>query len=95
MTHDIQQVCQASIPTSPPAGPTPATLGYRPNMLLTTEEAAAYIGLSARTLSTWRSTGRHGLRYIKVGSRVRYRVEDLDEWLASRCQEHTGQAMGK
>ncbi|PCF95138.1 helix-turn-helix domain-containing protein [Vreelandella nigrificans] len=65
---------------------------HNPNLLLTTNEAAPYLGVSPRTLETWRSTGRHGVRYIKVGSRVRYRLRDLDEWLASRMQEHTGQS---
>lgn len=62
--------------------------------LLTPEEAALHLGVSSRTLATWRSTGRHGLPYIKVGARVRYRRQDLDTWLTSRMQEHTGQSWG-
>lgn len=62
--------------------------------LLTPEEAATYLGCSAKTLATWRSTGRHTLRFLKVGARVRYRRQDLDDWLVTRMQEHTGQAMG-
>ncbi|HAA44152.1 MAG: hypothetical protein XD36_2435 [Halomonas sp. 54_146] len=58
--------------------------------LLTPDEAANYLGVSARTLATWRSTGRHALPFIKVGSRCRYRRQDLEAWLNSRMHEHTG-----
>lgn len=60
--------------------------------LFTPEEAATYLGCSSKTLATWRSTGRHALPFIKVGARVRYRRQDLDQWLASRMCEHTGQS---
>jgi hypothetical protein len=52
--------------------------------LLDTPQAAAYIKIAPRTLEVWRATKRHPIPYIKVGGRVRYRVEDLDLWLASR-----------
>lgn len=52
--------------------------------------AAAYLGVSDRTLATWRCTGRHSLPYVKVGGRVRYRRQDLEAWVSSRTQEHTG-----
>ena len=63
-----------------------------PDSLFTTPEAAAYLGVSPKTLETWRCTGRHGLPYIRVGRLVRYRMRDLEEWLAARSQDHTGQA---
>jgi excisionase family DNA binding protein len=51
----------------------------------TPEEAASYLGVKPATLEVWRSTRRYpDLRYVKVGSRVRYRRTDLDAWLASR-----------
>lgn len=95
MQHNVQQHQQFEVPSFPAAGCAGFDPALSPNTLFTTDEAAAYIGISGRTLATWRSTGRHSLRYIKVGSRVRYRLRDLDEWLASRSQEHTGQAMGE
>ena len=52
--------------------------------LLTREQAAEMLGLRVATLAVWACTGRHNLPYIKVGSRVRYRREELDAWLASR-----------
>jgi excisionase family DNA binding protein len=46
--------------------------------------AAAYLGIQPQTLAVWATTGRYGLPYIKVGRRVRYRIADLDKFLASR-----------
>jgi excisionase family DNA binding protein len=50
--------------------------------LHTTPQAAAYLGLSPNTLNRWRYTG-DGPRFVKLGRAVRYRIEDLDEWVAS------------
>lgn len=52
--------------------------------LLTNDEAAAYLGVAPQTLTIWRCVKRYAIPYIKVGSRIRYRREDLDAWLASR-----------
>jgi excisionase family DNA binding protein len=52
--------------------------------LLNTAEAANYLGLSKFTLERWRSTGRYALPYIKVGSRVRYPLNDLKTWVRRR-----------
>ena len=47
-------------------------------------EAAAYIGVSPTTLTTWRSTHRYCIPFYKVGRCVRYRQSDLDAWLETR-----------
>ena len=52
--------------------------------LLTPDQVAATLGLSQRTLAAWRSSRRNPLPYVKVGSRVRYRSEDISTWLESR-----------
>ncbi|MEM5461404.1 helix-turn-helix domain-containing protein [Paraburkholderia phytofirmans] len=52
--------------------------------LLTTQEAAQYLGATAKTLEVWRSTRRYAIPYIKIGAKVRYRKADLDAWIASR-----------
>jgi len=58
--------------------------------LLDTTEAANYLGLSKFTLQQWRSTGRYGLPYTKVGNRVRYPLNDLQAWVRRRgTQTHT------
>ena len=48
-----------------------------------TREAAKLVGLSPRTLDTYRCTGA-GPRYYRFGGSVRYRVKDLDAWAAGR-----------
>jgi excisionase family DNA binding protein len=55
-----------------------------PNQLLTREQAAAYLGISAQTLSAWVTHGRYDLPVVKVGRLVRYRLRDLDAWLEKR-----------
>lgn len=51
---------------------------------LDSEQSAEYIGVTAGTLNVWRCTKRYPLPYIKVGRKVRYRLSDLDAFLASR-----------
>ena len=48
------------------------------------ESAADYLGLTSKCLANWRWRGQ-GPKYLVVGSRVRYRLSDLDEYL-SRCE---------
>ena len=52
--------------------------------LLSTEDAATYIGVTPRTLEVWRCTRRYPIPYVKVGRLVRYRRDALDGWLSSR-----------
>ena len=66
--------------------------------LLTTQAAAAYLGLSKPTLERFRLSGG-GPIYAKLtpgpkGS-VRYRSTDLDTWVASRLLRSTSDAWGK
>jgi excisionase family DNA binding protein len=63
--------------------------GLTPTMdLLTTVEAAAELGLRPNTLERWRHYGG-GPRFVKVGSRVRYRRRDLERWLDTRSYRRT------
>ena len=48
-------------------------------LYMTTREVAAFLGLSAGTLCVWRSQGK-GPNYYKVGSTVRYEMDDLEAW---------------
>ena len=48
------------------------------------DAAAAYLGVTPRTLEVWRCTKRHQILYIKVGRLVKYRQSDLDAWLAAQ-----------
>jgi predicted DNA-binding transcriptional regulator AlpA len=51
--------------------------------LLTEEEVARQLHVSLAALRRWRLEGR-GPRFIKVSALVRYRPEELEQWLASR-----------
>lgn len=52
--------------------------------LLTRQEAAEYIGVSAETLAVWHCTRRYRLPVVKIGSRAKYRKSDLDAFIARR-----------
>jgi excisionase family DNA binding protein len=47
---------------------------------LTTEQAATWLGLSRRTLETWRLRNL-GPRYVKMGGSVRYERASLEDWI--------------
>ncbi|WP_034314116.1 helix-turn-helix domain-containing protein [Microbacterium sp. B19] len=49
-------------------------------ILLTTEAAAARLGLSPHTLRIWRSAGE-GPCFVRRGKLVRYRRSDLEVWV--------------
>ncbi|QKI88537.1 helix-turn-helix domain-containing protein [Thiomicrorhabdus xiamenensis] len=57
----------------------------------TPEQVSELIGVTVGTLATWRMTGRYNLPFIKVGRKVLYRVTDVESWLESRVQLHTGE----
>lgn len=48
---------------------------------LNNNQAAAYIGVTPRTLEVWRCTKRHQIPFIKVGRLVKYRQSALDAFL--------------
>lgn len=60
------------------------------NDLLSLEEVADWLGLSAHTLYQWRYRSRYGAKAegppgIRVGGRVRYRRADVEKWLDSQA----------
>lgn len=66
------------------------TIQARP-VMLTEPEAADYLSVKPNTLSQWRVTGRYNLPYVKVGRHIRYRLADLEAWVASRTFSNTGE----
>jgi len=52
------------------------------SQLLSPYEAASYLNVSARTLANWRCIGTPNIPYSKVGRCVRYRIADLDTYVA-------------
>lgn len=58
--------------------------------LLDTRQAAARLGLAPNTLEIKRVTGG-GPSFVKLGRSVRYRIADLDNWVAERVVNSTSQ----
>jgi hypothetical protein len=59
--------------------------------MLTTNEAAARVGLAPITLAKLRCTGG-GPLFHKIGRAVRYAPEALDAWLADKVRANTSQS---
>jgi hypothetical protein len=69
-------------------------LGYEllnPPVHVDDKQAADALGVKTSTLAVWRSTGRYSLPFLKVGRLVKYRINDLAEFLARRTANHTGE----
>ena len=64
------------------------------NRLLTTIEAAEYLALGKQTIERWRLTGE-GPKFVKMGGAVRYRLEDLDAFVAGNLVQTTAEGMKK
>ena len=58
--------------------------------LLTQSEAAELLRLSERTLERSRVSG-FGPPFCKLGRRVLYRADDLDQWITSRVVRSTSE----
>lgn len=54
--------------------------------LVSEDQAAEIIQVKKGTLAVWRSTGRYNIPFIKIGSKVRYRLADLEAWLMTRTR---------
>ena len=53
-------------------------------LLLDAKEAAHRVGISIRTLRRLADAG-HGPRPLRVGRCLRWRITDLDAWIAAGC----------
>ena len=63
----------------------------RGSPFLNTAQAAHYVGLSRRTLETFRTQGR-GPAFRKHGRYVRYHIADLEAWSQGRRRKETSDA---
>jgi len=50
--------------------------------LISIQQASEYLGITVGTIYQWRS--QHKIPYIKVGRRVKFKKEQLDQWLTER-----------
>lgn len=63
-------------------------------LLLNTRQAAARCGLSPRTLEKRRVVGG-GPLFVRLGGAVRYRLEDLEAWIAANRRRSTSDQAGR
>lgn len=56
-------------------------------MLLSPEDAALVLGVAEGTLANWRAAGK-GPPFVRVGRKVMYRMESLEDWLLEREVSH-------
>lgn len=52
------------------------------NQLITRKQAAEFLGVKESTLAHWKCTGRYNLSSVKIGRLVKYRVSDLEQFIA-------------
>jgi hypothetical protein len=55
--------------------------------LLSEREASKLLHISPATLQTWRCRSRYALKFVRVGSRIFYRLSDISSWLEERTQQ--------
>jgi predicted DNA-binding transcriptional regulator AlpA len=54
------------------------------NQLLKPEAVSKLLGVSQQTLAIWRCNKRYALKYVKVGRYVRYRYQDVMDFISDR-----------
>ena len=71
--------------------PDPPTIKDR-NMqpLLTQRQASEMLALSERTLERFRISGI-GPKFVRMGKSIRYRLSDVEAWIASRTVGSTSE----
>ncbi|TBB95921.1 DNA-binding protein [Rhizobium ruizarguesonis] len=61
--------------------------------LIPAAKAAEYLGVSQKTLANWRCSGTRGLQYVQVGSRILYRLNDLDDFILNSRKSSTSEKL--
>ncbi len=56
--------------------------------LISAEQAADYLDVTTRTLANWRSRGFPNVPWSKIGRCVRYRISDLDTYIAKHSHNN-------
>ena len=57
-----------------------------PNQLLTRRQAAAFLGVKENTLAVWHCCKRYDLPFYKIGRSVKYKISDLENFIAQNQQ---------
>ena len=61
-------------------------------LLYTTDQLAELLGLSKRTLCYRQANGESLPRHVRIGRSVRYRKQDIEQWLDDLQKEEEGKA---
>lgn len=61
--------------------------------LLTTEQAARYLGVSASFLAKARISAKPDIPHTKIGASVRYRRSDLETFVAANMRRSTSETL--
>lgn len=56
---------------------------------LSSKHTAEYLDVTVQTLATWRNRGE-GPPYAKLGTKIVYRIDDLDRYLADNLVDRGG-----
>ena len=59
--------------------------------LLTPKELSKLIGISAGTLAVWRTNKNPDIPYTKLGGKVMYHIDDINDWLQSNTRGKSNQ----
>jgi excisionase family DNA binding protein len=76
---------QTTIPGSQPA--VTENQSIQDKEILTDKETAFFLGVADRTLRDWRKRGK-GPAFVQMGSKIRYRKTDIDEYLEQSGQNY-------
>jgi predicted DNA-binding transcriptional regulator AlpA len=72
-----------------------AAAGKDDDELLSTNQVAAWLGVSTQWLEIGRSTGRHGPKFIRIGERrIRYRRGDVIKFINANRHQNTDEYAG-
>ena len=74
-----REIIKPTIHNSPPVHP--GSL-IKVAEMMNDHQVASYLNMSVASVRRWR-TFRKGPNFMKIGSAVRYRREDVDAWLSS------------
>ena len=72
------------------ASKTPPSAPQGERRVLTEQELADRWGISIKTLQRWRCTAL-GPRFLKLGNRVGYRLEDIEQYERRVCRDSTSE----
>jgi len=56
--------------------------------LLSPSTVSTMLSVKVGTLAVWRSTNKYNLPYVKIGSRVMYRAEDVNTFISGQVHVH-------